>query len=183
RLALRVDLAHVDRALEAEELRGGRGGDAVLAGARLGDDARLADAARQERLPEHVVDLVAAGVVEVLALEEDARPAGVLGEAGHLGDDRGAPRVAAVQLVELGAEGGIRLRVLVGRGELVDRGDERLGHEAPAVVAEEGPGESAQALADARAHPAARNDSSVVTGSSPVTRRSPMSTTSAPASR
>ena len=71
RLPPGVLLAHVDRALEAEQggRRGGR--DAVLAGAGLGDHPALAHAAGQQRLAEHVVDLVRAGVVEVLALEQD----------------------------------------------------------------------------------------------------------------
>ena len=70
-LPLDVDRAHVDDALQAESRAGGRGGDAVLAGARLGDDARLAHAPRQQDLAEHVVDLVRAGVVELVALEID----------------------------------------------------------------------------------------------------------------
>ena len=53
-----------------EQRRGGRGGDAVLAGAGLGDEALLAHALGQQRLAEHVVDLVRPGVVEVLALEQ-----------------------------------------------------------------------------------------------------------------
>ena len=44
RLARDVDLAHVDDALEAELGADGGGGDAVLAGAGLGDDALLAHA-------------------------------------------------------------------------------------------------------------------------------------------
>ena len=81
RLPAGVLLAHVDDALEAEQRRGGGGGDAVLAGAGLGDDPGLAHPLGQQRLAEHVVDLVRAGVVEVLALEQDPRAAGVLGEA------------------------------------------------------------------------------------------------------
>ena len=75
RLALDVDGAHVDLARQAEQRAGGRGGDAVLAGAGLGDDARLAHAARQQHLADAVVDLVRAGVAEVLALEVDAHVA------------------------------------------------------------------------------------------------------------
>ena len=67
--------AHVDDALEAEQRAGRRGGDAVLAGAGLGDDAPLAHAPGEQRLAERVVDLVRAGVGEVLALEEDPRAA------------------------------------------------------------------------------------------------------------
>jgi hypothetical protein len=60
-----VDLAHVDGALQAEQGRGGRGGDTVLARARLGDHPSLAHADGEQRLAEHVVDLVRARVVEV----------------------------------------------------------------------------------------------------------------------
>ena len=80
RLPAGVLLAHVDGAVEPDQRRGGRGGDAVLAGAGLGDDPLLADALGEQRLAQHVVDLVRAGVVEVLALEQDARAAGVLAE-------------------------------------------------------------------------------------------------------
>ena len=73
-----VFLAHVDLALQAEEGGGGGRGDAVLAGPGLGDDARLAHALRQQGLADAVVDLVGAGVVQVLALEEDAGAAGLL---------------------------------------------------------------------------------------------------------
>ena len=140
RLALGVDLAHVDRALEAEERGRGGGRHAVLAGAGLGDHARLAEALGEQRLAEHVVDLVRAGVVEVLALEEDPRTAGVLGEPRDLGDRRRATGVRVQQPRELGLERGVGLRGLVLRRQLVDRGDERLGHVAPAELAEEGPG-------------------------------------------
>jgi len=43
----------------------------MLAGARLRDDALLAHAPRQQNLPQHIVDLVRAGVVELVALEID----------------------------------------------------------------------------------------------------------------
>ena len=70
RLARHVFGAHVDDALEAEQrARRGRR-HAVLSGAGLGDDAALAHPLREQRLAERVVDLVRAGVREVLALEE-----------------------------------------------------------------------------------------------------------------
>ncbi|GAA3067995.1 hypothetical protein GCM10020000_60450 [Streptomyces olivoverticillatus] len=136
RLALGVDLAHVDGAFEAEEGAGGGGGDAVLARAGLGDDAGLAHALGEQRLAQHVVDLVGAGVVEVLALEEDAGAARVFGEAPHLGQGAGAPGVVDHQVAQLGGEGGVRLRLLVLGGDLVDGGDEGLGDELAAERAE-----------------------------------------------
>ena len=58
-----------------EQRAGGRGRDAVLAGARLGDDPALAEPAREQRLAERVVDLVGAGVGEVLPLQVQAERA------------------------------------------------------------------------------------------------------------
>jgi hypothetical protein len=72
----------------------------VLAGAGLGDDAPLAHAAREQALREHGVDLVRAGVVEVLALEVDLR-ADLLGEARGERERRRAADVVAEQVVEL----------------------------------------------------------------------------------
>ena len=69
--------SHVHDALEVEQGAGGGRGHAVLAGAGLGDDPRLAHALGQQRLADRVVDLVGAGVVEVLALEPDRVPGGV----------------------------------------------------------------------------------------------------------
>jgi hypothetical protein len=48
----------------------------VLTGAGLRDDARLAEALRDQRLAESVVQLVRAGVEQVLALQVDALAGG-----------------------------------------------------------------------------------------------------------
>ena len=78
-LAARILDPHVDRAGEPAACRGRRGGHAVLACAGFGDHARLAHATRQQALADRVVDLVGAGVQQVLALEEHAGVRG-LGE-------------------------------------------------------------------------------------------------------
>src|SRR4028119_2466462 len=65
----------------AGEGGGGGRGDAVLAGAGLGDDPPLAHLAGEQGLADRVVDLVRAGVQEVLALEEDAGAAELMGQA------------------------------------------------------------------------------------------------------
>ena len=177
RLALSVDLAHVDHALEAEQRGRGGGGHAVLACPGLGDHARLAEPLGQQRLSENVVDLVRTGVVEVFALEEDPSAARVGGEARHFGERRGPSGVRVEKSAQLELERGVGHRLFVDRRELVDRGDERFRHVPPAELAEVGSGCFAQAH-----EPASRKAVRVATGS-PVTRASPMRTTSAPADR
>ena len=71
-LALHVDFAHVHDAFQAEEGGRGRRRHPVLAGAGLGNEAPLAHFEGEEALADDVVYLVAAGVVEVLALQQDA---------------------------------------------------------------------------------------------------------------
>ena len=124
--------AHVDDALEPEAGADGRGRDAVLARAGLGDDPALAEAARQDCLAERVVQLVRAGVEEVLALEVEPL---VRGEPLGAGQRRRAPGVVARELVELGGVALVGERVLPGRRQLVERGDQRLRDVAAAVGA------------------------------------------------
>src|SRR3990172_8771801 len=75
RLARDIFRSHIYNALHAEARRDGRGGDAVLAGTGLGDDAALAHVAREQGLADGVVDFVRAGVVQVFALQINARAA------------------------------------------------------------------------------------------------------------
>ena len=135
RLPPGVFLAHVDHAVQAEQGARGRGGHAVLAGAGLGDDAGLAHPPGQQGLAEDVVDLVRAGVRQVLALEQ--HPAAGLGaEPGHLGDQRRPARVVVQQPAQLGLELRVGLGRRVLRGQLVQGGGQRFGGEAAAVDAE-----------------------------------------------
>ena len=87
-LPLDVGRAHVDGAGQAEQRADGGGGDAVLAGAGLGDDAGLAHAPGQQDLAHAGVDLVRAGVVQLVALEVD------LGAAEMPGQPLGEPQRA-----------------------------------------------------------------------------------------
>src|ERR1700684_1096499 len=70
-LTAHVLLTHVDDAFHPKERTDGCGGYAVLARAGFGDDAMLAHAARQQALSETVVDLVGAGVQQILTFEVD----------------------------------------------------------------------------------------------------------------
>src|SRR5690606_23681989 len=100
-LALDIGGAHVDYAFQAEARRYGGSGDAVHAGAGLGDDALLAHAFGQQDLADAVVDLVRAGVIEVFALEEDLRPAAVLGQPLGEIQRAGAADVVALEVGQL----------------------------------------------------------------------------------
>jgi hypothetical protein len=123
--------AHVDDALEPEPGADGRSGDAVLSRSRLGDDAPLAEPDREQRLAKRVVDLVRAGVAQVLALEQDPLPG--RREARGLVQRRGPAHVAREQVVELGVEAAVGPRLQPAALELVERGDQRLRHVATAV--------------------------------------------------
>ena len=137
-----VDCAHVDHAFEAEAGAQRRGGDAVLAGAGLRDHPRLAHALRQHDLAEHVVDLVRAGMIELVALEIDfgaAAPAGrrrclaqMLGEPLGEIERRWAADIVGEVALHLPLEFGIDLGRGVGLLELEDQRHQRLGDEAPA---------------------------------------------------
>jgi hypothetical protein len=79
-------------------------------------------------LRDRVVDLVRAGVRQVLALEIDLRAAEfareILGEVQR----RRPSDVGAEQVVELHAKRLVALRLLERDGELIERHHQRLGH-------------------------------------------------------
>ena len=134
-----VDLAHVDAALEAEHGAHGGGGHAVLAGAGLRDHASLAHPLDEQGLAERVVDLVRAGVVQVLALEEDTGvETGLLldecGEARGFGQRARAAHVTLLERHEFLVEFGVGLGLRVHALQLVEGGDEGLGHIAAAEL-------------------------------------------------
>ena len=108
----------------------------MLAGAGLGDDALLAHAPRHHDLAEHVVDLVRAGVIELLALEIDLGAAEMLGQAfGEIQRRRPADIVLQVA-VHFGLERRIGLGVGVGLFQVEDQRHQRFGDEASAENAE-----------------------------------------------
>jgi hypothetical protein len=135
RLPPGVDLPHVDHALKVEQRGRGGAGDAVLASAGLRDDPRLAHPLGQQRLAEHVAHLVCAGVVQVLALEQDLR-AELGGEPIRGVEQRRNSRVVPQQAGEALLELRVGLRDPVRGVQLVERLDQRLGDEATAVPAE-----------------------------------------------
>ena len=70
-LPLHVLRAHVHIALQVEQRTRGRRRDTVLACPGLGDDPSLAHPYGQQRLAERIVDLVRAGMRQILPFQED----------------------------------------------------------------------------------------------------------------
>jgi hypothetical protein len=125
--------AHVDHAFHAVARRHRGGGDAVLAGAGLGDHARLAHAPRQQRLADAVVDLVRAGVVQVFALEVDLRTAEQAGPALGVIHRAGAADIVLEVVFELGAECRIGLGRRIGLAQFGQGRHQGFGDENAAV--------------------------------------------------
>ena len=136
RLAMGVFLTHVDDALLSEQGRGRGGRYPVLPGARLRDDPLLAHPAGEQALTEHIIDLVRAGVREVLTLEVDARAAARFGQPARAPERRRPACVLAAQRVELGIEIVVCARVGEGLLELIERVHERFGNVLAAEAAE-----------------------------------------------
>src|SRR6056297_1227034 len=128
--------AHVDDAFQAE-LGADRGrGHAVLTGAGFRDDAGLAHAAGEDDLAQHVVDLVRTGVVQLVALHVDLRPAQPLGQPLREIERRGSADVVGPEVVHLVPERLVGLRLLVFRLEFEDERHQGFRDEPPAEVAE-----------------------------------------------
>src|SRR5712675_2130834 len=108
----------------------------MLAGAGLGDDALLAHAARHHDLAEHIVDLVRAGVVELLALEVDFCAAEMLGQAfGEIKRRRPADIILEIA-VHFSLERRIGLGVGIGLFQVEDQRHQRFRDKAAAEIAE-----------------------------------------------
>ncbi len=136
RLPLHVMRAHVDHALQPELRADGGRRHAVLARARLCDDARLAHPPGKDDLAQHVVDLVRARVVELVALHVDLRAAQMRRQPLGMVKRRRAAHVMRPEVVHLGPERGIGLGLLVFPLEVKDQRHQRLADEPPAEDAE-----------------------------------------------
>ena len=128
RLSPHVLSPHVDDAVESEAGTGRRRGHAMLAGAGLGDDPPLPHADGEQALTEGVVDLVGAGVAQILPLKIDLGAAGEFSEP--LGEEQGGGPAdkRPQQAVEFCRKRGISDGFVVGLLELLKSGGERLGH-------------------------------------------------------
>src|SRR5262249_9591073 len=135
-LPLDIRFAHIDDAWQAETRSHRCRRDAVLACASLCDDARLAHAPRQQDLAHAIIDLVRAGVIELVALEIDFGAAETPGQPSSKIRGRGPADIVVEELVELGLEGGVFLRRVIALLEVEDRRHQGFGDVAPAINTE-----------------------------------------------
>ena len=108
----------------------------MLAGTGLCDDAGLSEFLRQQRLAEHVIDLVRTRVVEVLTLKEHAHATQVSREAGCLGQQGRATGVVEEQVAQTVLEGLVAPQAFPRGLDLFERTHEGLGDKTASEVTE-----------------------------------------------
>ncbi len=133
RLALDVLGAHVDHAFQSQPRRHGGRCHTVLAGAGFRDDPRLAHALGQQGLADSVVDLVRAGVIQILALEMDLRAAEFAAQTLCVIQRARTPHVVRQIRIEFGPEGRVLTQRRIGISQRLDGLHQGFGHETPAI--------------------------------------------------
>ena len=131
-----VLLPHVDGALQARQRARRRRGDPVLAGAGLGDHPGLAHPVRQEDLADPIVDLMGAGMVEVLPLQVNLGPADQLREPPRMIERRRPADIIRQVIVQLLPEARILFDPFIRLGEPIEGIDQGLRDEPTAEGAE-----------------------------------------------
>ena len=127
--------AHIDHAFQPELGANRRCGHAMLARAGFRDDPGFAHAAGQNDLTQHIVDLVRAGVVQLIPLHVDLGAAQMGGQAFAEIKRAGAANVVLPQPVHLGPEGGVGLGKFVAFLKIKDQRHQGFGHKTPAELA------------------------------------------------
>src|SRR6185503_14207103 len=135
RLAPDVFFAHVHHALEPEPRTHRRGRNSVLACTRLGDDAPFSHSTRKEHLSDSVVDLVSAGVIEILALEKDCGSEGFRKSRGRA-QRRWPADIRGQHFVDFARDRGVGNGGLKGRSQLVEGRNQCLGNVSATKSAE-----------------------------------------------
>src|SRR4051794_20019363 len=109
--------------------------DAMLPSAGFGDHSALAHAKRKERLAERVVDLMGAGVVQVLALQPDLSTTAFFGNSLREIQRRRSTHIVFQKLGKLGLKGRILTRLVVFHCQFVERAYQRFGNVTSAKLA------------------------------------------------
>jgi len=104
----------------------------VLAGSRLGNDARLPHASSEQDLAEDIVHLVRAGVVQLLALEIDLCSREMGGKALGEVEWAWASDIMLEEALHLSAKAWVRLGLRISALQIEHERHQGLGHEAAA---------------------------------------------------
>src|SRR5690606_35265301 len=148
-LPFNVGCAHVDDTGKAEACANGCGRHTMLARTRFRDDARLAHAPRKQDLAKAVIDLMAAGMVQLVTLEIDFRAAIPARRSSDttemfrqpLGEiERArATHIVALHEIDFCLKGGIGFRRLIGFFKIEHERHQCFGDKASAEYAETTP--------------------------------------------
>jgi hypothetical protein len=99
----------------------------VLPGTGFGNDARLAHAFRQKRLADGIVDLVRAGVIQILSLQIDSGPAATLRQTLRKIQRAGPANVMSKQALQFVGESRVSLGASIFGRELLESVHQRFG--------------------------------------------------------
>jgi hypothetical protein len=80
-LPFNVDFTHINNAFQTEAGAGRSRCYAMLPRTGFGNNARLAHAAGEQNLAQHIVDLVRASMIQLVTLQVNLGPAYMLGQA------------------------------------------------------------------------------------------------------
>ena len=135
-LPLHVDGPHVDDTLEAKAGGDGSGCHAVLACSGLRDNSLLAHTASEQDLADGIVDLVGAGVEQVLALEVNLCTSELPGQPFGEVEGSGPSDKLTQKIIELFLKGGIMACRFVFALKIEQRRHQSLWDEATSVRTE-----------------------------------------------
>jgi hypothetical protein len=112
-----------------------RGRHPMLARTRFRNDPRLAHAHRKQDLPDAIVDLVCAGVVQLIALEPDLRTAQLFRQARREIERGGPTDIMFEQVIKFGPERRVCLRFGIAFFQIENERHQRFGDVASAKLA------------------------------------------------
>ena len=104
RLPAGIFLSHKYHALHAHQRRGSGSGDAMLSCSCLRDQTGFPHLLRQERLPQHVIDLVRARVVQIFPFQIDLRAAQIFCHLLRIIESRRSSRILIEQFCQFPVE-------------------------------------------------------------------------------
>ena len=135
-LAFRIFLSHEHDAFHSEKRSRRCGRYAVLSGAGLGDEPCLSHLLCKQCLSEHVVDLMCAGVIQILPLQIDLCASEVLRHPCCVIQSGRTSGVIIKQFFQFFIECRIVLILIIGLFQLDDRIHQRFGNVLSSVLSE-----------------------------------------------